>query len=64
MPQDAPKEAGKGKMPPKYTKAQILASARFSDRRDLLGAVLDDKGEYTLDEIDKAIKDFLKGKVK
>ena len=46
-----------------YTKAQILAAEKFSNRRDLLGAILKDQ-EYTLDQVDAEIEKFRKGKVK
>ncbi len=48
----------------KFNKEQILASARYADRRDLVGALLKDSEKYTMAEIDKMISDYLKGKVK
>lgn len=47
-----------------YTKQQILASKRFAKRRDLVGALLNDDEQYTIDQVDAAIVKFLKGKVK
>ncbi|MCJ7834563.1 hypothetical protein MUB23_04030 [Cuneatibacter sp. NSJ-177] len=49
---------------PTYEKSQILTSSRYQDRRDLLGAMLEDTGRYTLKQIDTAIDKYMKGKVK
>lgn len=46
-----------------YTKQQLLSSKRYANRRDLVGALLDDDGEYTIDAVDAAIKNYMKGKV-
>lgn len=46
-----------------FTKEQILAAKRYSDRRDALGAVLADGKEYTLEEADSLLEKFMKGKV-
>ncbi len=48
----------------KFGKGQILASARFADSRDLVSALLDGSKEYTLQEIEKMIDDYRKGKVR
>lgn len=48
----------------KFTKEQILSSSKYARRRDLLNAVLEDGKLYTAKEADKAITDFMKGKVK
>lgn len=50
--------------PAKYSKEQILASKRYSEQRDILNVVLDDYGRYTINEIEKLIVNFLKGKVR
>lgn len=55
--QDAAKE-------PKFPKQSILRFKRFEEHRDLLGALLDDRYEYTLKEAEAAIETFRKGKVK
>lgn len=49
--------------PTKYTKQQILTATRFFNRRDLVDALLEDDGEYTIEDVDAAIKNFMKGKV-
>lgn len=49
---------------PAFTKAQLLASKRYAGRRDALAALLKDGNVYTLAEVDKALGQFMKGKVK
>lgn len=48
---------------PVFTKRNILTFKRYADRRDLLSVLLEDGKEYTHDQIDGLIKDFMKGKV-
>jgi len=43
-----------------FTKPQILAAKKYSDRRDLLAVLLIDDKPYTLTEVDKLIDEFLK----
>lgn len=47
-----------------YTKQQILASARYKGRKDLVTALLDDNRTYTIAEVDQKISQFMKGQVK
>lgn len=47
-----------------YTKAQILASARYVSRRDLLGVLLKDSDKYSLEQVNELVDEFMKGKVK
>jgi hypothetical protein len=47
-----------------FTLDQLLASKRFSNRRDLLKAVLSKDKRYSISEAEKNIENFLKGKVK
>lgn len=47
-----------------FTKEQIIASARYANRRDLVEALLNDGEKYTMIDIDKKIDDYMKGKVK
>ena len=49
---------------PKFSKAQILASARYRVRKDLVDALLDDSKKYTMKQVDELIEEFMKGKVK
>ncbi|MCJ7855091.1 hypothetical protein MUJ63_02110 [Lachnospiraceae bacterium NSJ-143] len=46
-----------------FSKEQILASRKFSDRKDILSTLLEDKRDYTETEINGIIDRFLKGKV-
>ena len=49
---------------PKHSKEKLLRSNRYANRRDLIGALLEDDKQYTLAEVDTAIDNFMKGKVK
>lgn len=49
---------------PKFSKEQLLAAKKFKDRRDALGAVLEENKTYTNEEAEKLLYDFMKGKVK
>ena len=46
-----------------HTVQQLMAAARYRDRRDLLQAVLDEKQAYTLEQAEKAIRDFMERQV-
>lgn len=48
----------------KYTKEQLVKSARYVNTRDLLGALLEDGKSYSFEEVDSALDKYLKGKVK
>lgn len=48
----------------KFSKEQLLRSVRYRKRRDLIGALLQDGGEYTLEEVNAKIENYMKGKVK
>jgi vacuolar-type H+-ATPase subunit E/Vma4 len=47
-----------------FTKEQILASKKYSNRRDVLGAILTDGKTYVLEQVDSLLEKFMKGKVK
>ena len=47
-----------------FSKEQILASAKYSKRRDLVDALLKDNEKYTMETVDNMIEKFMKGKVK
>lgn len=47
-----------------FTKEQILASNKYSNRRDVLGAILADGNTYTFEKVDSLLEKFMKGKVK
>ncbi len=57
-------EKNEAKQETTFTKEQILASKKYSNRRDALGSVLVDGEEYTFDRVDSLLKRFMKGKVK
>lgn len=44
-----------------FSKEQILASAKYRNRRDLVDALLDENKSYTIEEVDNAISKFMKG---
>jgi len=48
---------------PAFTKEQWLDSRTFSHRKDILNALLKDEQTYTKEQVEKAINDYMKGKV-
>ena len=48
-----------------FSKAKVLILNRYAGRRDLLAQLLKDGKDYTLDQVDALIQNFMKkGKVK
>ncbi|MDE5910249.1 MAG: hypothetical protein K2H52_16155 [Lachnospiraceae bacterium] len=47
-----------------FTLSQLTAAEKFSDRKDVLKAVLCDRKAYSVGEVEKRIEKFMKGKVK
>ena len=47
----------------KFSKAQILSSKQYEERKDLLEAILEDGKEYSKKEVEQQIQKFMKGKV-
>lgn len=47
----------------KFTKEQLVKSKMFSDKVDLLNALLKDNKSYNIKEVNEIINKFLKGKV-
>lgn len=47
----------------KFNKTKLLGMKRYSDRVDLLRVLLKPEETYTLDAVDAAISEFMKGKV-
>lgn len=47
-----------------YSRDQILISGRYAEKRDLLRVLLTDSREYTLEEVDDLIDNYMKGRVK
>ncbi len=48
----------------KFTKEQIVSSKKYKEQSDIVRALLDDNGTYTVKEVDGIIEKFRKGKVK
>lgn len=46
-----------------YTKQEIKAAAKFKDRRDAVEALLKADELYSVEEVEKIIKKFMKGRV-
>lgn len=47
-----------------FPKERVLTFRRYADRRDLLSVLLEDGQEYTHDQVQSLIDNFMKGKVK
>lgn len=52
------------KKPNVFTKSQLVNSAKYRDRRDLVDALLNNNEKYTIEQVDKTIENYMKGKVK
>lgn len=48
----------------KFGKEQICNSVKYSRYKDILSSQLQNDKQYSFEEIDKVIDDFMKGKVK
>lgn len=48
----------------KHTKESIMSSSKYADCKDVINILLDKDTEYSIDEVDKMIDEFLKGEVK
>lgn len=57
-------EVQKADKPVQFSKGQLLCAEKYSDRRDLVDALLDGNKSYTIEAVDKMIEVFEKGKVK
>lgn len=60
----AKKETKTEKQEVMFTKEQILASKKYANRRDVLGAILSDDCAYSIEKVDSLLEKFMKGKVK
>ena len=47
-----------------FTKAALVSSKRFAHKRDLVSAMLEDGKEYTIEQVESMIHNYLKGEVK
>lgn len=50
--------------PMRYPKDKLLESKQYKNRQDALSFLLTDGETYTLQQVEKLLADFLKGKVK
>lgn len=50
--------------PVTYTKAQLVDSAKYRNRKDLINAVLVDGKTYTIEEVEQRVEQFMRGTVK
>ena len=46
-----------------FTKQQLIESARYRNRRDLVAALIDDQETCSIAELDQRMEKYLKGKV-
>lgn len=46
-----------------FTKNQLISSRKYALHKDVLNAILDADKVYTFNDVDKALKEFLEGKV-
>lgn len=47
-----------------FSKSQLLKSKKFLNRKDILTALLEENKEYTLNQAEEIITNFMKGQVK
>lgn len=47
-----------------FSKKQFVNSKKFAKRKDILNALLDDDKEYSIEQVEEIINDFLYGKKK
>jgi hypothetical protein len=57
----SPKTVAKATAAPKHSKERLLGFECFKNRRDLLNALLADDKEYTIEEANSLIDNFMKG---
>ncbi len=50
------------KSAPLFTKKQLISSKKYSDRKDAINALLSENKTYTIEETDKILTDFMKGR--
>lgn len=46
-----------------FTKEQLYDSKKYEMQKDIIGVMLEEDKEYTFDEVDNLIKEFLKREV-
>lgn len=48
----------------KFSKESLLNAKQFQNKRDLVSALLKDGVEYTIEEVEAMIMEYMKGEVK
>lgn len=48
----------------KFTKEQLLNSKKYKYNKDALSVLLEEDRSYSIQEVEKLLTDFMKGKVK
>ena len=46
-----------------FTKEQLYSSKKYEMQKDIIGVMIEEDKEYTFDEVDNLIKEFLKREV-
>lgn len=47
-----------------FLKEQLLSAEKYSNRKDILGVLLEDGKEYSFEQVNALLDEFMKGKVK
>ncbi|WFD12210.1 hypothetical protein [Tepidibacter hydrothermalis] len=47
-----------------FSKEKIISAKKYSNRKDILNELLEDGKEYSFDQVDTLMDDYMKGKVK
>ena len=48
----------------RFSKEQLISSARFQERKDIVNALLNEEELYTIKDVEEKIKNYMKGEVK
>lgn len=57
------KKTEEAQKPILFTKEQILKAEKYAHSKDLVSVLLSDLGMYSLEEVDRKVEKFMKGKV-
>ena len=47
----------------KFPKEKLLKSQKYSNQKDVMNVILDDDKDYSFEEVDTKINEFMKGQV-
>ncbi|MCI8484703.1 MAG: hypothetical protein HFH41_10230 [Lachnospiraceae bacterium] len=56
--------AGKNRSQSLFSKEKLLASRQFQGRKDIMNALLLPKEQYTMEQAQKMMENYMKGKVR